>query len=503
MKRPGSVAFDFQGVSERQRGHSLPAKEAVFKRRNRLFAVLILMGFAWLAGCSGFGSTSFVSGGGSAPFSFTMTDTPPAGVTVLSFEVTVTSAVLNPNNISLISTPTKIEVKHLETEAAFLSTVNVPAGTYNSITLNLTNPELTILNIGPAITAFGQTCNTGQVCEFKPSVAANLTISSSPPFPLVVSGNSPTGLLVDVNLNNVISNPLGIDFTAVGAVAVAQLTGAGLPQGQLGEIDDLVGVVANKDATNNQFTLQTTQGNFTVKADTTTQFEGFDGAGCAANNFTCVANGQVVEVNLGLLAAGGFLARAIEFEDAAVDDELEGVITSVVSSTQFQMVITEELRNVAGVDVGNPVTVNLQAGASFHVDTNGLTVPPSLQAAFEGSGDTSQLLPGQAVQVRVRSLAAGPPIVVATNRVRLRFSRLTASVSGSPFGSIFNVTNLPSLFTSAGITQIRVQTSAQTEFEGVSGVAGLNSGDTVSLRGLLFSALPNPVLVADKVRKRS
>jgi len=463
---------------------------------------MLLLTLALLAGCGG-SSTSMVSSGASAPFSLTMTDTPPAGVTVLSFEVTVPSAVLNPNNSSLISTPTKIEVKHLETEAAFLSTVNVPAGTYNSITLNLTNPELTILNTGPAITAFGQTCNTGQVCEFKPSVAANVTISSSPPFPLVVSGNSPTGLLVDVNLNNIISNTLGIDFTVAGAVTVTQLTGAGLPQGQLEELEDLVGVVANKDATNNQFSLQTTQGNFLVKVDTTTEFEKFDQAGCSANNFTCVANGQIVEVDLRLMAAGGFLAKKIELEDAAVDDELEGVISSVVSSTQFQMVVIDELRDVAGVEVGNPITVNLQVGTSFRVDTNGLTVPSGLQGAFEGATDTSQLLPGQEVQVRVRALSAGPPITVSTDRVRLRFSRFRATVTGAPAGSIFNVGSLPSLFTSAGITQIQVQTSAQTEFEGVSGVAGLNSGDTVSLRGLLFSASPNPVLVADKVRKRS
>jgi len=471
-------------------------------RGNRVLASLILLSFAWLAGCSG-GSTNIMSGGGSAPFSLTMTDTPPATVTVLSFEVTVTSAVLNPNNVSLISTPTKIEVKHLETEAAFLSTVNVPAGTYSSITLNLTNPELTILNSGPAITAFGQTCNTGQVCEFKPNVAANVTISSSPPFPLVVSGSSPTGLLVDLNLNNLISNTLGIDFTAAGAVTVTQLTGAGLPQGQLEEIEDLVGVVANKDATNNQFSLQTTQGNFLVKVDTTTEFEKFDQAGCSANNFTCVANGQIVEVDLRLMAAGGFLAKKIELEDAALDDELEGVISSVTSSTQFKMVVIEELRDIASVEVGNPVTVNLQVGASFRVDTDGLNVPSGLQAAFEGATDTSQLLPGQEVQVRVRSLLAGPPITVSTDRVRLRFSRFRATVTGAPSGFIFNVTNLPSLFTSAGITQIRVQTSSQTEFEGVSGVSALNSGDTVSLRGLLFASSPNPVLIADKVRKRS
>src|ERR1700730_2898669 len=54
-------------------------------------------------------------------------DAPPAGVTVLSFEVTVNGAVLYPGNVQLVTAPQKIEVKELETESAFLATVIAPA----------------------------------------------------------------------------------------------------------------------------------------------------------------------------------------------------------------------------------------------------------------------------------------------------------------------------------------------------------------------------------------
>jgi hypothetical protein len=61
------------------------------------------------------------------------------------------------------------------------------------------------------------------------------------------------------------------------------------------------------------------------------------------------------------------------------------------------------------------------------------------------------------------------------------------------------VGNLPSLFTSAGISSIQVQTSSNTEFEGLADVSGLADMDTVSLRGLLFSNATNPPeLVAKK-----
>jgi hypothetical protein len=47
-----------------------------------------------------------------------------------------------------------------------------------------------------------------------------------------------------------------------------------------------------------------------------------------------------------------------------------------------------------------------------------------------------------------------------------------------------------------------VQTSSNTSFDNVAGVAGLADGSTVSVRGLLFKSAPAPVMVADKVRKR-
>jgi len=67
----------------------------------------------------------------------------------------------------------------------------------------------------------------------------------------------------------------------------------------------------------------------------------------------------------------------------------------------------------------------------------------------------------------------------------------------------FSVDTLPALFTSVGISSIHVQTSSNTDFEGVSGVTALADGNTVSLRGLLFkNGALSPKLVAKKVRKR-
>lgn len=464
-----------------------------------LFLTLALIVAATFnGGCGGSSTMAPPPVPNSAQVSVSMTDAPPAGVTVMSFEVSLTGASLNPGGADLLAGkgPIRIEVKHLETEAAFLSTASVSPGTFSSVNMTFANPELTFQNNTGAVLAG---CAVGAVCEIKPTGTLTSTVNfPSPGFTL--NASSSAGLLVDVNLNTLLSPALGVDFGASGATSVQQLPQPAQEGGQVEELDDLIGIVANKDGTNNQFTLQTTQGNFTVSVDSSTQFENF--SSCTSSNFTCVLNGQSVEVDLVMMAAGSFVAKKIELEDDAADDELEGVVFKIDSATQFEMVVVEELRDVANVSVGNPIIVTLQSGAGFQLDTNGLSVPSTLQQAFESAVDTSQLVVGQDVQVRDRSLSAGPPITIATDRVRLRMTRFTATESGAPSGSNFNVASLPGLFTGAGITQIQVQTSSQTNFENVIGIADLADGAIVSLRGLLFLSAPNPVLIADKVRKR-
>ncbi len=477
-------------------------------KTNRLLALLVLLSLAWVvAGCSGGSSGSFSGGGGggtsSSAVTLSMTDAPPSNVAILSFEVNVASAVLQSNtgkpdfNIP-IPTAIKVEVKHLETETAFLTTATVPADTYKALVLTLTNAEFTFKNNDPTQTI--RNCRPGQVCEIQNLPPANVTVTF--PTPITIAANSPGGLIVDLRLDNIFDNLLNVSFSAPNGVTVSQVTAQ---NGELKEqeIEDLVGIVAtNPLPANNQFVLQTTrQGNVTIQVDNNTVFQDFDQANpaCTANNFSCIKAGQSLEVDLRVMAAGGaFLAKKVELEDDAADDELEGVISSVDDATHFKIVVVEELRDVANVAVGNPINVTLQSGSSFRVNTNGLTVPTGLLNAFQNATDTTQLVPGQEVQIRVRNLTAGPPIAVTTDRLRLRMSRFSGKVASPIAASNFNVDNLPSLFASP----IQVQSSSQTKFEGVSGVSGLAVGDSVSLRGLLFKNTPNSALIASKVRKR-
>src|SRR5712692_4722981 len=434
---------------------------------------------------------------GAAAVSVTITDTPPAGVTLLSFEVNVAGAMLNPGSVDLLGGkgPIQIEVKQLETESAFLSTATVTPGTFTSLTLAFANPELTFKNdTGAALAG----CAVGAVCEIKPTG----TLTSTANFPgsgIVIMANSPTGIQVDVNPDTILSATLGVDFSLAGAVTVQQLTMK--PAGELDDLDDLRGAVQNLDTTNKQFTLHTSEGDFPITTDNNTEF---DFEACAANNFSCLQNNQVVAVDAKLMAGGVFLAKKIEFEDDAEDDELEGIVFKIDDATHFEMVVLDELKSVNNVSIGNPIVATL-SNPGFQVKAGGLPVPSALQGDFEGAMDTSQLLPGQTVQIRLTGPAnPGPPVAVTTNRVRLRMTQFTANVkAGSIVPPNFSVDTLPALFTSAGISSIHVQTSSETDFAGVSGVSALVDGNSVSLRGLLFNngALP-PELIAKRLRKR-
>ena len=469
-------------------------------RKTFLFLLVASLAIVLIAGCSGSTSTTPPPSAQSAQMSLSLTDAPPAGVTVLSFEVSVTGASLSPGNVNLLAggNPVRIEVKKLETEAAFLSTLSIPAGNYTSLDLTFANPELTFMNNTGATLAG---CANGAVCEIKPTGTLSATVSGN----FNVTPGAHAGILVDVNLKTLLSSALGVDFSASGAVTATQQAGENENEGELEDLDEVNGIV--KSPANNQFTFQTTDlGNITVTTNANTEFEDFES--CAASNFSCLADGQSVEVELLLMGGGTFVAKKVELEDnvaEAEDDELDGVVFKVDSSTQFEIVVIDELRDVANVSVGNPISVTLQSGASFEVDEDGLNVPSNFLQAFTAATDTSQLLPGQTVQIRVRSMSGGPspaPITVMTDRVRLRMTRFTANVSGPVSGSNFSVGNLPGIFTSNGVSLIQVQTSSQTDFENVSGSSGLADGNLVSLRGLLFVSAPDPVLVADKVRKR-
>jgi hypothetical protein len=487
----------------------MPARQTTVGSKGRMWGdhmlriplkctMVLLIASATLASCGGHGFSS--GGGGStgtAPVVLTMTDTPPTNVSILSAEVTLTGATLDPGSVSVFSGSTPLELTRLQTDIAYIGTTLVPPGSYTTLTLTFSNPTLTIENDTGSSLATNPACgaNVATICTIQ-SVATNLTtmITLSPT--MTVSATSGAGLLADVNLNNLLSATLGADF--VNGVTVSEFTPAGGGAPPVGA-EDVVGHVTSTDATNSKFSLQNAVGTVSLTADSTTTFLNFPSATCMTPTFACVQANQILSLDISIRADGTPVARNVLFEDADSSDfEVEGIITST-SSLQFTMVtLAESSTGIQSVPtIGSLTTVTYTGSTPFDVDfIHADSTPVTTGFLFSLPAD---LIVGQQVQVR-RNPTGSSVTSIAADRVRLRSSRVSGTIPSIAAPS-FELSNLPSIFTPPGAAQIQVQTSSPpTIFAGTGTTfSQLLINDSVSVRGPLFANATTPTIVATKV----
>lgn len=439
--------------------------------------------------------------------SLSIGDAPPAGVTILRFEVQVMSASLQPAMsgqaaVSLLSQPQEVELEHLQTEPAFLVNLNVPAGTYNGLTATFANPQMTILNqTGNTLTVGSQSCSNNQVCNLTPTLNQMSVTVQQPtaPFPLMLSANSPLALLLHFDINASVQNDLSISPT----VSVNQVQA--FPTGEF-EHFHVVGTVSAINSPN--FTLQTSFGNqtLTIATDTNTQYN--FGSSCQAENFGCIATSQLLKVKVSLMPGGTLLATSIQLFSAQGFPSVLGVVTaSNAAQNQFQVALffMEDDNNQFGqMGPGIGITVQPTSSATFSVDSDGITLPSGLSFA-----SVQDITVGQVVLFHPTSASMGSmgQFTVSADSISLEPSEITgtvAAVNASATPPNFTLGSLPPLFTKASpsITQLEIEPVTGTDFDNVSGLSGLNVNDMVSVGGLLFNTSSGPLVIAERVFKR-
>src|ERR1700674_2354837 len=230
-------------------------------RIRSIWVVSVLILCPALVGCGSsnqFGSQPQSNGNSNVVLA--MTDAPPSLVSVLSAEVTLTGATLAPGNVPVFSGSTTVDLTRLQTDIAYIATApKIPAGAYTSVTLTFANPSLTIEN-DTAGTITG--CAAGAICTIVPSaspMSATVPLSS-----FSIASSSTVGLLIDVNLDNLLTSSLGEDFSA--GTSVFPFTPAGTGAPPVG-VEDVVGHVANLNASSNTFTLTNPGASYALKAD--------------------------------------------------------------------------------------------------------------------------------------------------------------------------------------------------------------------------------------------
>jgi len=489
------------------------------------FASLLSLFALGLVACSGKPNppcTVNCGGSGTASLSLTLTATPltpPPNTNLLSFFVDINTITLTPTtgtavNIPLNATTIGVDLTRLQSDSIFLGTsATVPAGSYSSITVSISNPVVTFCTQTQGNTG----CAPNSVATISGGAAAAPQITSAP-FPLTLSANQQTGLAINFNLGNALtvsaSQPQVV--TAVNLAATNVLSANALPStansltsGQLDFVEDVTGVVTAVNSTTQSVTVQTaTRGTLTAIANSSTVFS----PNCTAFSLNltfsgCIVQGHVASLDTVLNSDGTFTLLEYDPLATATGDWVEGVVTVIPSSsTQFQIITNDTVLATSNSKLGNnlalatPVNVTLVSPSPFLVDTKGLLVPVT---TFGGT-DASILLPGQTVAVHVTAFtaASGTPATaaVSADALYLRFTRVTGSLTSSAAPNV-SIQSLPSFF---GIsTQVQIQLSAgavNTNYDGVSSSAGLTSGQTASIRALYFGSTIVPAFSAAKVR---
>ena len=516
----------------------------------KLFHLFVIFVVALgLTSCSGLPRSSGTGGGGNATLSLTMIDPPPANSSVLSFKVTITGIALNPatgSPVSLLSSSNSltVELTRLQSDSAFLGTFKtVPAGTYNSMTVTLANPDIVLANqTGAALTGATAACPTNSVCEFKPTPTGGAVQITFTPA-LSLTSTTPQGLSLDFNLNNAITftsttGTLGVDFSQTNqpnflTTSILPRTNSNLSTGQLELIEDFTGVVTSATASTNTLTVQSaTRGTLTVVANSSTIFDRDpSGTLCTSPSFSsCVLQNETASIDAVLNADGTF--TLLEFEPlvsatTGPEDLIEGVVyfVSPTIPAQFQLVVTDKEQGstteLAGLNTGDQVLIKIGTTPTlptFLVDTkhlsSGTGFPTAQTTAFKSATDNSVLAAGQVVSVHVPASsftpASGTTIASATvNSVMLRWSHITGTVSSPAPPNTFNLTPAaafipqgvpPNTGIAFGTTTPPVQT-----FSGITNFDGFASnfpatGDSVTVRALFFRS-PSFVFTAAKVRK--
>ncbi len=471
-------------------------------RLNRTILMFAAASLLVLAGCST-GSHVTLGGGHTqtGTISMVMTDTPPAGVTPLSFTVTVSSATLNAGStmVAIPTSATPMEVTRLQTDTGFLSSDQIALGNYTSLTLTFANPSLTFENnTGAAMTVNGSVCAKNAVCTVTPS-SANLTTTLTLPSTVAVTNGSSQTLVVDLNLANLFSATLSADFTAGSSVAIISPSlGQTLPIVRgCRRASDRRGHDAFHDHDSkfprrlrrhgefehgvSRFPVELQVHSRHVRRRRPNRFRKYGAAiyGSAHRHRSLFQRHHFAPSpkSKASLPRSTSLARNSPWSCSMIRRPADWPAYPSAASQRSAPRAQRSLRT------------------TWELDTTGYL--------FSGLAD---LMVGQEVSVlRNSTLSSGTSLTA--DRVLLRASRISTTLTVPPACPSLTISALPSFIGAAGTTQISILTSSSsangfTEFAGTANAcSAIPSHATISARGQLFSVAGGglPTLIASKV----
>lgn len=455
-----------------------------------------------LLGLMGCGSAGIMGTGASpstnsAPAILTVTDAPLGNI--LSAMVTVSSVTVNPSGsgtpVSLLTSPTTVELSGLNGIQEPLEIGSLPMGTYTSISATVSSVLVTYVDSnGKTVTA------TATVASPTVNIPLNPALS--------VSSTAGVDLHLAVDLGSSFSiSGSTVTFAPVVTAAYGQIDSE--DQGQ--RLIHVSGSLVSLSATSLVVQSADSGRQFTFTVNSSTHFpNGMDA--------TSIPTGTIVHVKGEAQPDGTFLALSVAVESGEASDGQDGeqggdqdenqnnggkgIVTAVTESngafTSFTFVPREDFGDVHS---SSSVTAMVSSTTTYVVPMDALSagVPAN-------SFTAASLFAGESVFVTGTTTSTG-----ALNATQVTLSGegvkgvLTAMPQGSGSDLNFTIT-LPSmsfLTTYTGMTSLNVVTNQATDFgDGLTAaaLAADAAGISLEVHGYLIMTAPNKyVLYADEV----
>jgi len=466
------------------------------KRFLVLLAVSVAMG---LSSCSGLHSkcTTNCNVTGDALLSLTISDTPPANTSIVSFSLPIIGITLTPSSGTAVSvyapsSSTSFELTRLQTDTNLIAAnVKVAAGSYTAVNVTVAAPSGVFANASSSTIG---SCPSNAVCSLTGS-AATITYTFPTGTPLVLASDAHQWLDLDFNYSDAIvtTNGIGIDVTQSGVLTATSTVPSGVPSGDFAYIDDFTGAVTA--ITSSSITLKSTMRG-TLTATISSSIPVYDPQAQCSNTsapLNCIQTGSIVSLQGVLTTSGVVTGTSLDIIDISKTptDEVEGIIYLSSCTGGYGLILSDSSITTSGsplasASFGSGVCLTVGSTAGFAIDTGILTGQSGLPTTV-GFTNTADILSGQQVRVKVTGAASGTNGITANaTALILRFSRFVATV-GTVSGNAFSVTTLPVYFpTFTGVPQVLTYPSA-TIVEGTSSLQNLSNGNIVGVSALFLN----------------
>ena len=461
-----------------------------------LSAIPLLLYF--IGGCGGSGHHT-TPPPAEVPVVVTVSDQPPAGINVVSFDLSITGACLLTSAESgatscsgaqsLISSSETIQFANLQTPAQsdVVANTTVEAGTYTGVLLTFGAGTATVtVDPGDTFTdGNGTTCDntagtTPLVCQLAPSVSST-TVTANFSAPVTLTSGTPAQIAIDLNVGSSLVNTAGtlsINPTAT----VTENTTVGT-DGNLVDVSQVTGTVTAVAASSVTITDSATEQPLTINVSSTAVITNYPtSATCTtANTFACVQTGNVVTVGLG---ANGTTSLSYNATSIAGNPGFN-------STTAFEATIVQTTPTVEAVITAVPSgnTDSLTAGQVVTLNATGATFSTSSANTLPGQFQTpADFVVGQNVLIDASAFtaAAPPTLAIATaDEVELLPTEINGTADDLAAPNL-TIDGLDSFFTGNGITAVNAQTGSFTTFNGtVTQFSDITTGEPLSFDGFL------------------